>query len=192
VIERSVAYRLLCLFTTPDRAESIEGDLIEERHTHGHAWFFVNVAATTFALWRQAIEGAFLRTMALGVLAVGVSVLMCSAIGLVYVELEVPGIVTLLLIATFAFLLGAGLVRVAPVIGVAAATAASFVLVLLFLYAQIDAQAAQLRAAPDGNALVASAGALASLVLNLAGAALLYLLPLNLGSVLMHGRGLSR
>ena len=155
-------------------------------------WFFVNVATTTFALWRQAIEVEFLRTMALGVLAVGVSVLMCSAIGLVYVELEAPGIVTLLLISTLALLLGAGLVRVAPVIGVAAATAASFFLVRLFLYTQIDVHAAQLREASNGNTLVASAGALASLILNLAGAALLYLLPLNLGSVLMHGRGLRR
>jgi type IV secretory pathway VirB6-like protein len=192
VIERSIAYRLLCLFTSPDRAESIEGDLIEERHTHGHVWFFVNVATTTFALWRQAIELKFLRTMALAVLAVVLSVLMCSAIGFVYVELEVSGVVTLLLIATFAFLLGAALARVAPVVGVAAATAASVVLVLLFLYAQIDSQAAQLREAPDGNTVVASAGALVSLIRKLAGAVLLYLLPLNLGSALMHGRGLRR
>jgi hypothetical protein len=192
VIERSVAYRLLCLFTSPDRAESIEGDLIEQRRTHGHMWFFLNVVTTTFALWRQAIELELLRTMALGVLAVAFSVLMCSAIGLVHVELEVPGVVTVLLIATFAFLLGAALARVAPVIGVAAVTTASLVLVLLFLYTQIDAQAAQFREAPAGNAIVASVGALVSMIRNLAGAALLYLLPLNLGSVLMHGRGLRR
>lgn len=192
MIERSVTYRLLCLFTSPDRAESIEGDLIEERHTHGHVWFFFSVATTTFALWRQAIELEFLRTLALGVLVVVLSVLMCSAIGLVYVELEVPGVVTLLLIATFAFLLGAGLVGVAPIIGAAAATAASFALVLLFLYAQIEAQAAQLRDTPHGDTVFAAAGALVSLIRNLAGAVLLYLLPLNLGSVLMHGRGLRR
>jgi hypothetical protein len=190
VTERSIAYRLLCLFTSSDRAESIEGDLIEQRRTHGSMWFFVNVVTTTFALWRQVVELEFLRTMALGVLTVAFSVLMCSAIGLVYVEFEVPSVVTLLLIATFAFLLGAGLVRVAPVIGVAAATAASFVLVLLFLYAQIDEQAARLAEALDGNTVAASAGAFASMIRNLAGAALLYLLPLNLGSVLMHGRGL--
>jgi hypothetical protein len=192
VPERSVAYRLLCLFTSPDRAESIEGDLIEQRHTHGHLWFFINVVTTTFALWRTAIAIEFLRTMALGVLTVALSVLVCSAIGLVYVELEVSPVITLLLVATFAFLLGAGLVRVAPGIGVAAATAASVVLLLLFLYTQIDAQTAQLRYAPDGNTVAASVGALASLIRNLAGAALLYLLPLNLGSVLMHGRGLRR
>lgn len=190
--ERSIAYRLLCLFTSRDRAESIEGDLIEQRHAHGRLWFFVNVVTTTFALWRQAIAVEFLRTMALGALTVALSVLVCSAIGLVYVELEVSPVITLLLVATFAFLLGAGLVRAAPCIGVAAATAASAVLLLLFLYTQIDAQAAQLRYAPDGNTVAASFGAVTSLIRNLAGAALLYLLPLNLGSVLMHGRGLRR
>jgi hypothetical protein len=192
VAEKSVAYRVLSLFTSPDRAESIEGDLIEERHTHGRVWFAVSVLTTAFALWRQAIELQFLRTMALGVLAVVLSCLACSALALAYVELAVPVVVMLLLIATFAFLLGAGLVRIAPGIGVAAATAASLALLLLFLYTQIDAQAAQLRDAGEGNAVAAWVGALALLIRNLAGAALLYLLPLNLGSVLMHGRMLHR
>lgn len=186
--EKSFAYRLLSLFTSPDRAESIEGDLIEERHRYGRAWFVVNVLGTTFALWRQAIGLDFLRIMALGGVAVVLSWLVCGVLGLAYVELEMSGVTMLLLIAAFAFLLGVGLARVAPVIGAAAATAASLALLLLFLYTQIDAQATQLRHVADGSAFAASVGAVASLIRNLAGAALLYLLPLNLGSMLMHGR----
>ncbi len=186
---KSVAYRLLSLFTSPDRAESIEGDLIEERHAYGQVWFAVNVVATAFALWRQALELEFLRIMALGALAVALSCLVCGTLEVVLVELEVPRsrVITVSLIAAFAFLLGAGLVRVAPVIGASAAVAATLALVLLFLYAQIDARADLLREAP-GSAVAAAVRAVASLARDLVVAALMYLLPLNVGSVLMHVR----
>ena len=107
--EKSVTYRLLSLFTSPDRAESIEGDLIEERHTYGRLWFAVNVVTTVFALWRQALALDFLRTVALSVVAVALSCLLCAVLELIRVELAlgVSPVTTLLPIPAFAFLLGA-------------------------------------------------------------------------------------
>lgn len=192
---RSIAFRLLSLFTSPEHADSIEGDLIEERHKYGRLWFAVSVVTTTFALWRQQFELELLRTGALAALAILLSFLVCSMVELVRVELAALGLSnapTLLLIAAFAFLLGAGLVRIAPVIGVVAAMAATLALLGLFLYAQIDLRAEQLRDMPDSNVFVATAGAVASLMRDLAAAALLYLLPLNLGSVYMHERSARR
>ena len=192
--EHSVTYRLLSLFTSPDRAESIEGDLIEERHTYGRLWFAINVVTTALALWRQALALDFLRTVALSVVAVALSCLLCGALELVRVELAlgVSPVTTLLPIPAFAFLLGAGLTRFAPTNGVSAAAAASLVLLFLFLYAQIDLRAAQFRGMGDAGAVAASADVLASFIRDLGAAAVLYLLPLNVGSVLMHGRRPSR
>ena len=192
--KKSVTYRLLSLFTSSDRADSIEGDLIEERHTHGRLWFAVNVVTTVFALWRQALAFELLRTVALSAVAVALSCLVCGVLELVRAELALglSPVATLLPIAAFAFLLGAGLVRLAPTIGVAAATAASLVLLLLFIYAQVDVRAAQLRGLGDASAFAATVDVLALFIRDLAAAAVLYLLPLNVGSVLMHGRRVGR
>lgn len=192
--EKSVTYRLLSLFTSPDRAESIEGDLIEERHTYGPLWFAVSVVTTAFALWTQAFALERLRTMALTVVAVALSCLVCAVLELVRVELALGMslVTTSLLIAAFAFLLGASLVRVAPTIGVSAAAAASLVLLLLFLYAQIDVRTAEFRGMGDASAVAATVDVLALFIRDLGAAAVLYLLPLNVGSVLMHGRRVGR
>lgn len=58
---------LLSLFTSPDRAESIAGDLNEERLVRGSAWFWFHVVGTTFALFRSAFVKAPLATLALAV-----------------------------------------------------------------------------------------------------------------------------
>ena len=50
--------RLFSLFTSADRAEAITGDLAEERARHGWIWFWLQVARTTLALWRQSSFGA--------------------------------------------------------------------------------------------------------------------------------------
>lgn len=189
--EKSVAYRLLSLFTSPDRAEAIEGDLLEERHTHGSVWFAINVVTTAFALWKQAVELELLRTTALSVLAVAVSCLVCGALELLRAELGPLGVssgATTLLIPVFAFLLGAALVRGAPRIGAVAATATSLFLLLLFLYTQIDLRGQELRGSGEDANTAALVGAAAALVRDLGAAALIYLLPLNCGSVFMHGR----
>ena len=66
--DASRAEALLSLFTTRDRAESIAGDLIEERDVRGSAWFWVHVFRTTFALFTSALASAPVSALALGAL----------------------------------------------------------------------------------------------------------------------------
>jgi pimeloyl-ACP methyl ester carboxylesterase len=63
--DASLAQALLSLFTTRDRAESIAGDLIEERDGRGSAWFWFHVVRTTFALFTSAFASAPVKTLAL-------------------------------------------------------------------------------------------------------------------------------
>jgi hypothetical protein len=49
---------LLSLFTSPDRAEAITGDLAQERKKHGWIWFWLHVVRTSLALWRSAVADA--------------------------------------------------------------------------------------------------------------------------------------
>lgn len=49
----SPAATLLTLFTSPEEALSIEGDLLEESRTRGRSWFWTHVVGTTLALgWK--------------------------------------------------------------------------------------------------------------------------------------------
>ena len=64
----SWAQALLSLFTDRDRAESIAGDLIEERDGRGALWFWFHVFGTTFALFMSALASAPLTAFALGTL----------------------------------------------------------------------------------------------------------------------------
>ena len=52
------AERLLSLFTSPDCAAAIAGDLTEERPARGSAWFWLQVAGSMVALWRSALADA--------------------------------------------------------------------------------------------------------------------------------------
>lgn len=63
----SRAQALFSLFTCPDRAESIAGDLTEERSRRGSVWFWFHVLRTTFALSRSAFARAPLATLVLAV-----------------------------------------------------------------------------------------------------------------------------
>ena len=47
----SVAQAILSLVTTPDRAESVTGDLIEDRARHGASWFWLHLLRSACALW---------------------------------------------------------------------------------------------------------------------------------------------
>jgi hypothetical protein len=47
----SLSFALLTLFTPPERAESIQGDLTEEAQVRGRAWFWSQVFRTTVALY---------------------------------------------------------------------------------------------------------------------------------------------
>jgi hypothetical protein len=59
------AQKLLCLFTSSDRAEGIAGDLAEERREGGVVSFWLRVLSVTFALWRAAFLMAPLATVRL-------------------------------------------------------------------------------------------------------------------------------
>jgi hypothetical protein len=71
--------RLFSLFTSPDRAVAMAGDLAEERAQRGWIWFWLHVVRVTFALWRIAAREAPLRVFVL-VLA-GVALLSTPAFG---------------------------------------------------------------------------------------------------------------
>ena len=47
----SLSFTLLTLFTSPERAVSIQGDLTEEAGTRGRIWFWSQVIRTVGALW---------------------------------------------------------------------------------------------------------------------------------------------
>ena len=68
---------LIALFTTRDRAESIAGDLIEERDVRGSTWFWLHVLRTTFNLFISALASAPVTALALG--AVGFALLVTLA-----------------------------------------------------------------------------------------------------------------
>jgi hypothetical protein len=48
--DSSLSFSLLTLFTSPERAVSIHGDLMEEAQTRGRLWFWSEVIRTTGAL----------------------------------------------------------------------------------------------------------------------------------------------
>jgi hypothetical protein len=80
--------RLFSLFTSPDRAVAIAGDLSEERKQRGWIWFWLHVVSVTLALWRSSTTEAPLRVLAL-VLA-GLALLAAPAFGGVAVVLLFP------------------------------------------------------------------------------------------------------
>ncbi|MES2623874.1 MAG: hypothetical protein V4628_01225 [Pseudomonadota bacterium] len=51
----SVSLVLLAFFTTAEKAEEIEGDLLEQAQIHGKPWFILHVFLTALALGRQTL-----------------------------------------------------------------------------------------------------------------------------------------
>ena len=75
------AESVLTLFTTPDRALSITGDLAEEARSRGPFWFWAHVVRTTMSLFwrdfatapaRMAVLGTLGLLMFVGLTALGV------------------------------------------------------------------------------------------------------------------------
>jgi len=60
--EPMFAQRTLGLFTTPDRAEAIVGDLLEESRTRGRGWFLMHAMGTALALCLRNVGAAPLRS----------------------------------------------------------------------------------------------------------------------------------
>ena len=63
MLKAMFAQRLMCLFTTADRAESIVGDLLEESRTHGRGWFVLQSARTASALCFKSVGVAPARSL---------------------------------------------------------------------------------------------------------------------------------
>ena len=137
--DSSLSYTLLGLFTSPERALSIQGDLTEEARTRGKIWFWSQVVRTTGALWWHGCAQsplAILKLTLLGGATWFLIVAGISAVELMARSLEVPirisGRDTLLLGA-----LSTGMIlgRAAPVRGMYASVALAFasvpVLILL-------------------------------------------------------------
>jgi len=83
------AKKMLALFTSPDRAEGIAGDLAEARGERGSIWFWWQVLATTVALWGDTFTRAPLAS--LGLAAAGCWLFASSALGGVVAISLFPG-----------------------------------------------------------------------------------------------------
>jgi hypothetical protein len=69
------AERLLSLFTSPDSAAGIVGDLSEERGQRGGAWFWRHVLGTAFSLCCGTLTQSPLVVLMLAVLGFGIQIL---------------------------------------------------------------------------------------------------------------------
>jgi hypothetical protein len=132
---------LLALFTSSDRAEAIAGDLAQEREQHGWTWFWLHVARTTLALWRDAVTDA--PVVVLFVAVAGCALFAAPAIGGVAAVYLFPfslgSPVSWIAVSLFwwggALWTGASLVFIAPHRGMAAcATLAVAAEVLLIVF----------------------------------------------------------
>src|ERR1044072_535564 len=63
--DTTLAEKVLALFTSPDRAEAIAGDLVEARGERGSIWFWRQTLATTVALCGHTCAGAPLASLGL-------------------------------------------------------------------------------------------------------------------------------
>lgn len=153
----SLSFSLLTLFTSPERAVSIQGDLIEEAQSRGRGWFWSQILRTTGALcWKGiartplAILGLALSGGAVWFLSMGILVAGVAAIEYVLHSLGAPLNIRFL----WVFLLGAlstGFIlgQAAPVRGMHASVVLAVVsvpvLVLILFSPQPSAGAADVR-----------------------------------------------
>ena len=140
----SLSFTLLTLFTSPERAESIQGDLMEEAQIRGRGWFWSQVIRTTGALcWKGFARSplAILRSTLLGGVAwfVVTLVLIAGEIAVEFVSRSLGFPINLRLVWIIllgALLTGIILGRAAPVRGMHAFVGLAFasvpVLALLF------------------------------------------------------------
>lgn len=192
--KRSLAFMLLSLFTTRQRAAAIEGDLIEESEHRGGRWFATHVIGTTLALFRESVRRAPFRISLLTVCAVGLSFMTCGVVTAAFMGpdafVPVPflGFVAIFL---WAFSIGFGLEYLAPGLGVRAATLTVLLLLLLFIVTVAPSWFESLTDYPQLNVDVALLRVFASVVAMLGSvvfAIVIFLAPLLVGSVYAHHR----
>jgi hypothetical protein len=61
----SLSASLLTLFASPEHAQSIEGDLLEEARSRGRIWFWSHLVRTTVALWWKGFSDSPLALLGL-------------------------------------------------------------------------------------------------------------------------------
>ena len=133
------AERLLSLFTSPDRAAAIAGDLTEERERRGSAWFWLHTIRTTLALWRNAVRDAPLSVIMLAVsgCALFAAPAFAGAAAVNLFPLSVGSPQTAVALAFFwwggAVWVGATLVVIAPRRGMAASVTLAAAITLLLM-----------------------------------------------------------
>ncbi len=153
----SLSFTLLTLFTSPERAESIQGDLMEEAQIRGRGWFWSQVIRTTGALcWKEFARSPFAvlgLTLFGGVAWFLMTLIMLAAEDAVEFALDslgVPANIPVLPVFLLGALLGGIILgRAAPVRGMYASVGLAFasvpVLVLLLFSPQPWAGIADLR-----------------------------------------------
>jgi len=130
--KRSLPFSLLTLFTSPERAVSIQGDLTEEAQTRRRFWFWSQVLRTTGALcWKGFPRNPF---MVAGLTVLGVAawlligVVLVNRIDWAEAMLEARGISIAIRAAPVmlfgGFVAGILMVRIAPVRGIYACVSA--------------------------------------------------------------------
>ena len=81
-----IAQRLLCLYTAPERAEAIVGDLLEQSRTRGRGWFWLQSVGTALSLCFKSVRTAPGRSLSVAaaalVLWLGIYVALATATGL--------------------------------------------------------------------------------------------------------------
>jgi len=135
----------LSLFTTVEKANEIEGDLIEQLPHHGKMWFRVHIVLTGLALFRQAI---LKNPVAVFLLSYATYELMTKALFLgirplqryTLYELDLPGVPVMVLIYLLLFLgpfiVGGALMRFLPRLGIQVAIGAIALFVLRMVVLQ--------------------------------------------------------
>ena len=117
MLKLSPSATLLTLFTSPEQAQSIEGDLLEEARSRGRLWFWSHVVRTTLALWWTGFSGSPLALLGLTV-ACGAAWFLLLFLG------EVDDSPGLSVFGTI--LVGFVFVRAVPTRGIYAAVAVAF------------------------------------------------------------------
>ena len=129
--EASPLQALLSLFTAPDRAEAIAGDLTEEREVRGSAWFWFQGFQTTFALFTNALATAPVMALVLVALEFALFVTLAFAgVAAVFLFPFIGSGASWILLSVFwwsaALWTGVSLVRVAPKHGMTACLTLAF------------------------------------------------------------------
>lgn len=103
----ALAQRLVALFSAPDRAVSIVGDLVEESRSHGAGWYSLQVLGTSLALCLSSVRSDPWRSLRLVFLGL---VVWCAALVAMMIMTGLPWYPWQLAFRTPGFWLRVGLI----------------------------------------------------------------------------------